>query len=193
MLGLKLPTDPRWAALVGTDIGAILSDHAWCEQKAASNAISMIVRYPEEMDLVQELTRIAQEEITHFGMVVDRIKERGYVLEPERKDHYVNQLLTFVRKDGSKEDRLIDRLLFSAMIEARSCERFKLLSERLEDEDLRSFYRDLMVSEAGHYTTFIGFARRFGSAEAVNTRWQLFLHFEAELIAQCGRTPTMHG
>ena len=193
MLGLKLPTDPRWAALVGTDIGAILSDHAWCEQKAASNAISMIVRYPEEMDLVQELTRIAQEEITHFGMVVDRIKERGYVLEPERKDHYVNQLLTFVRKDGSKEDRLIDRLLFSAMIEARSCERFKLLSERLEDEDLRSFYRDLMVSEAGHYTTFIGFARRFGSAEAVNTRWQLFLHFEAELIAQYGRTPTMHG
>lgn len=193
MLGLKLPTDPRWAALVETDIGAILSDHAWCEQKAASNAISMVVRYPEEMELVQELTRIAQEEITHFGMVVDRIKERGYALEPERKDHYVNQLLTFVRKDGSKEDRLIDRLLFSAMIEARSCERFKLLSERLEDEDLRSFYRDLMISEAGHYTTFIGFARRFGPTDVVNARWQCFLDFEAELIANYGRTPTMHG
>src|SRR6188768_245378 len=158
MLGLKLPTDPRWVDLVEQDLGAILSDHAWCEQKAASNAISMIVRYPEQLALVQELTRIAQEEITHFGMVVERIKERGLTLEPERKDHYVNELLTFVRKDGSREDRLVDRLLFSAMIEARSCERFKMLSERVGDERLRAFYRELMISEAGHYTTFIGFA-----------------------------------
>ena len=193
MLGLKLPTDPRWAELVDQDLGAILSDHAWCEQKAASNAISMIVRYPENIGLVQELTRIAQEEITHFGMVVDRINERGLVLEPERKDHYVNQLLTFVRKDGSKEDRLVDRLLFSAMIEARSCERFKMLSERISDENLRSFYRELMISEAGHYTTFIGFARESGAGIDVDARWQEFLAFEAELITNYGRTPTMHG
>ena len=193
MLGLKLPTDPRWAELVDQDLGAILSDHAWCEQKAASNAISMIVRYPEQLALVQELTRIAQEEITHFGMVVDRIKERCLALEPERKDHYVNQLLTFVRKDGSREERLVDRLLFSAMIEARSCERFKMLSERISDEGLRAFYRDLMVSEAGHYTTFIGFARASGDNIDVDARWQEFLAFEAELITNYGRTPTMHG
>lgn len=193
MLGLKLPTDPRWAALVDQDLGAILSDHAWCEQKAASNAISMIVRYPEQIALVQELTRIAQEEITHFGMVVERIKERGLSLEPERKDHYVNQLLTFVRKDGSKAERLVDRLLFSAMIEARSCERFKMLSERISDEDLRSFYRELMISEAGHYTTFIGFARGCGEGIDVDARWQEFLAFEADLITNYGRTPTMHG
>ena len=193
MLGLKLATDPRWVELVEQDLGAILSDHAWCEQKAASNAISMIVRYPENLVLVQELTRIAQEEITHFGMVVDRIKERGLTLEPERKDHYVNQLLTFVRKDGSKEDRLVDRLLFSAMIEARSCERFKMLSERIGDEELRGFYRELMISEAGHYTTFIGFARQVGEGIDVDARWQEFLSFEADLIANYGRTPTMHG
>jgi tRNA-(ms[2]io[6]A)-hydroxylase len=193
MLGLRLPTDPRWAELVDQDLGVILSDHAWCEQKAASNAISMIVRYPENIHLVEELTRIAQEEITHFGMVVERIKERGLPLEPERKDHYVNQLLTFVRKDGSKAERLVDRLLFSAMIEARSCERFKMLSERISDEDLRAFYRDLMISEAGHYTTFIGFARASGEGIDVDARWQEFLAFEAELITNYGRTPTMHG
>jgi tRNA-(ms[2]io[6]A)-hydroxylase len=193
MLGLKLPTDPRWARLVDEDIGAILSDHAWCEQKAASNAISMIVRYPEHMDLVQELTRIAQEEITHFGMVVERIGERGLTLEPERKDNYVNELLTFVRKDGSREERLVDRLLFSAMIEARSCERFKMLSERVSDPALRSFYRELMESEAGHYTTFIGFARQFGQGVNVDARWQYFLDFEATIMAHYSTKPTMHG
>jgi tRNA-(ms[2]io[6]A)-hydroxylase len=193
MLGLKLPTDPYWAELVDKDLGAILSDHAWCEQKAASNAISLVVRYPEHLELVEGLTRIAQEEITHFGMVVERIKARGLVLEPERKDHYVNELLTIVRKDGTREERLVDRLLFSAMIEARSCERFKLLSERVSDEDLRTFYRELMISEAGHYTTFIGFARRHGRGVDVDARWQEFLAFEAGLITRYGRKPTMHG
>ena len=193
MLGLKLPTDPRWVKLVEEDLGAILCDHAWCEQKAASNAISMIVRYPEHIDLVQELTRIAQEEITHFGMVVDRIRQRNLTLEPERKDHYVNQLLTFVQKDGSREGRLVDRLLFSAMIEARSCERFKMLSERLKDEELCGFYRSLMISEAGHYTTFISFARKYGAGIDVDARWLEFLGFEAQLIANYGLAPTMHG
>ncbi len=193
MLGLKLPTDPRWVELVDKDISAILSDHAWCEQKAASNAISLIVRHPDLLELVEELTRIAQEEIAHFGMVVERIKARGLELEPERKDHYVNELLTFVRKEGTRAQRLVDRLLFSAMIEARSCERFKMLSERVADEDLRTFYRELMISEAGHYTTFITYARKFGGDVDVDARWQEFLSFEAELIASYGRKPTMHG
>lgn len=193
MLGLQLPTDPRWAALVRQDISELLTDHAWCEQKAASNAISMIVRYPEHNELVQALTRIAQEELEHFGQVVDRIHARGWQLGPERKDSYVNELAQFLRKDGSREERLVDRLLFSAMIEARSCERFKLLTEEIEDEELRAFYRELMISEAGHYTTFIGFARRFGGKVDVDKRWKDFLAYEAEVVTRYGTTPTMHG
>lgn len=193
MLGLKLPTDPRWVQLVEQDIREVLTDHAWCEQKAASNAISIVVRYPEHTAMVQQLTAIAQEELAHFGQVVERIVERGWVLGPERKDHYVNQLLTFVRKDGTRTERLVDRLLFSAMIEARSCERFKLLSERVTDADLRTFYRDLMISEAGHYTTFIGLAREHGEGVDVDGRWKAFLAFEAELVAGYGKQATIHG
>ena len=193
MLGLQLPTDPRWAELVHQDLPELLTDHAWCEQKAASNAISMIVRYPELGGLVTELTRIAQEELDHFGQVVAKIHARGWQLGPERKDHYVNELMQFVRKDGSREERLVDRLLFSAMIEARSCERFKLLTEECTDPELRDFYRDLMVSEAGHYTTFIGLARLFGGQVDVDARWADFLAFEAEVVARYGKAPTMHG
>lgn len=193
MLGLKLPTDPRWVKLVDQDIREVLVDHAWCEQKAASNAISLMVRYPEYTEMVQQLTAIAQEELTHFGQVVEKIVARGWTLGPERKDHYVNQLLTFVRKDGGREERFVDRLLFSAMIEARSCERFKLLSERVEDADLRTFYRELMISEAGHYTTFIGLARKHGGAVDVDRRWQEFLAFEAELVAGYGKQASIHG
>lgn len=193
MLGLQLPTDPRWTELVHQDLPALLTDHAWCEQKAASNAISMIVRHPELSELVSELTRIAQEELDHFGQVVQRIHARGWVLGPERKDDYVNELMQFVRKDGSREERLVDRLLFSAMIEARSCERFKVLTEEAADPELREFYRELMVSEAGHYTTFIGFARRYGDRVDVDTRWKAFLAYEAEVVARYGKAPTMHG
>ena len=193
MLGLQLPTDPRWAELVERDIREVLIDHAWCEQKAASNAISLIVRYPEFTDMVESLIPLAQEELAHFGQVVQRIKDRGWTLGPERKDHYVNRLLEFVRKDGDREERLVDRLLFSAMIEARSCERFKLLSERVQDEDLRTFYRDLMISEAGHYTTFIGFARSHAPGVDVDRRWKEFLAFEAALVADFGKAPAIHG
>lgn len=193
MLGLQLPTDRRWAELVRQDLPELLTDHAWCEQKAASNAISMIVRHPELSELVKELTRIAQEELDHFGQVVAHIHSRGWILGPERKDDYVNELMGFVRKDGSKEERLVDRLLFSAMIEARSCERFKLLTEECADPELRAFYAELMASEAGHYATFIGFARRYGGRVDVDRRWKEFLAFEAELIARYGKAPTMHG
>ncbi|MCC6840782.1 MAG: tRNA-(ms[2]io[6]A)-hydroxylase [Flavobacteriales bacterium] len=193
MLHLQLPTDPRWAALAKEDLRTLLIDHAWCEHKAASNAMSIIVRNPGLTDLVQELTRIAEEEMSHFGMVVQRIRERGWALGPERKDSYVNELLDFVRKDGSPEERLVDRLLFSAMIEARSCERFKMLSGSAEDLELREFYRDLMESEAGHYATFIGLARKYGGRQDVDARWQAFLAFEAGVVARYGTRPEMHG
>ena len=193
MLGLRLPTDPRWVALVESNISEILTDHAWCEQKAASNAISTIVRFPEHLDLVAELTRIAQEEIEHFGMVVDRIKERGFALGPERKDDYVGELLQFIKRKCSREEQLVDRLLFAAMIEARSCERFRMLSERVKDKPLAEFYRELMISEAGHYTTFIGFARKYGGNVDVEARWQAFLDYEAEVIQNYSKKETMHG
>ena len=193
MLGLRLPTDPRWVELVESNISEILTDHAWCEQKAASNAISTIVRFPEHLDLVAELTRIAQEEIEHFGMVVDRIKERGFELGPERKDDYVGELLQFIKRKCSREEQLVDRLLFAAMIEARSCERFRMLSERVKDKPLAEFYRELMISEAGHYTTFIGFARKYGQGVDVEARWQAFLDYEAGIMERYGKKETMHG
>ena len=194
MLGLKLETDPYWADLALRNIAEVLTDHAYCEQKAASNAISLIVNFPCHSELVQEMTKIAGEELSHFGMVHEKLLERGHTLGFERKDNYVNELYRFMRKGHRKEIVLIDRLLFAAMIEARSCERFKILSEKLQDPDLKKFYHELMISEAGHYTTFIGFARKYGEGvEDVNARWQQWLEYEAGVIKNYGRSETIHG
>lgn len=193
MLGLKLPTDPRWVKLVESNISEILTDHAWCEQKAATNAITIIVRWPEHTEMVDALGKLVIEEMEHFNMVHQKIKERGFKLGPERKDNYVNDLAKYINKGGSRTQHLIDRLLFAAMIEARSCERFKLLSEKVNDADLREFYRELMISEAGHYTTFIGFARQYAEGIDVEKRWQDFLAYEAEIIANYGKSETIHG
>ena len=193
MLGLKLPTDPRWVKLVESNISEILTDHAWCEQKAASNAITMIVKFSEYQDLVDDLGKLVIEEMQHFNQVHEKIKERGYTLGFERKDHYVNELMTFIHKGGSRLYQMVDRLLFSAMIEARSCERFKLLAEKIDDEDLRKFYHDLMISEANHYTLFIGYARKYGRGIDVEKRWQEWLEFEASVIQKYGKNQTVHG
>lgn len=194
MLGLKLETDPRWVNIVEQNIAEILTDHAFCEQKAASNAINLVVNYPEHTGLVDAMLALAKEELTHFEMVHQKIKERGLVLGRERKDQYANDLYTFMRKGYSRGIVLIDRLLFAAMIEARSCERFKILSEEIADADLKSFYRELMISEATHYTTFIGFARQYGEGiEDVNARWQQWLDYEASVIKNYGKKETMHG
>ena len=193
MLGLKLSTDPRWVNIVETNISEILTDHAWCEQKAATNAITIIANNSEHEDLVTDLLALAKEELEHFQMVHEIIKNRGYELGPERKDSYVNELYKFMTVGGSKQQRLVDRLLFSAMIEARSCERFKLLSERISDPELSKFYYDLMVSEAGHYTTFLGFARKYGGNIDVNKRWNEWLAYEADVIQNYGKEETIHG
>ena len=193
MLGLKLSTDPRWVNIVESNIQEILTDHAWCEQKAATNALSMVVNNPNYTDLVTALIEIAREELEHFQMVHNLIKSRGLVLGVERKDHYVNELFKFMNKGGSRLQSLVDRLLFSAMIEARSCERFRVLSENIKDEVLAKFYRDLMISEAGHYTTFIGFARKYGEGIDVDNRWKQWLEFEASIIANYGKDTTIHG
>lgn len=193
MLGLKLLTDPRWANIAEGNIEEILTDHAWCEQKAATNAITIITQNSEYEDLVTTMSEIAIEEIQHFQMVHNIIKERGYTLGRERKDDYVNQLFKFMKKDGSRNDAFIDRLLFAAMIEARSCERFRLLSENIKDQELAKFYRELMVSEAGHYTTFLKFAKKYTERVDVDKRWKEWLEFEGELIQQYGKKETVHG
>jgi tRNA 2-(methylsulfanyl)-N6-isopentenyladenosine37 hydroxylase len=194
MLGLKLPTDPRWVNLVEKNIEEILTDHAYCEQKAATNAISIIVSFPEHSELVDEMLALAKEELTHFEMVHNKLKERGLILGRERKDHYVGEIYKFMRKGW--DDRnivLVERLLFSALIEARSCERFKLLSENINDPDLANFYRELMISEANHYTMFLGFARKLAKNIDVDKRWQEFLTYESEVIKKYGVSETMHG
>lgn len=193
MLGLKLPTDPRWANIAEGNLAEILTDHAWCEQKAASNAITLIVNNPEKEALVHELSAIAIEEMQHFQMVINLIRERGYVLGPERKDDYVNKLMKFSRKGSGRHAAFIDRLLFAAMIEARSCERFRVLSRSLRDKQLAEFYHELMVSEAGHYTTFLNFARQYRGEIDVDWRWTEWLEFEGELIASYGKTEHIHG
>lgn len=193
MLGLRLPTDPRWVNVVSKNLEEILTDHAYCEQKAASNAISCIVKYPEYPDLVEEMVRICREEMEHFGMVHQELLKRGLQLGRERKDEYVHDLSQFIMKGGSRAEQFVDRMLFAAMIEARSCERFRLLSEQIEDEDLRKFYRTLMESEAEHYTTFLGFARKYGKGIDVENRWQAFLNYEGELMQKYGKRETMHG
>lgn len=193
MLGLKLPTDPRWVNIVEKNIEEILTDHAFCEQKAATNAITIVVQYPEYTDLVDAMLELAKEELTHFQQVHQKIKERGFVLGRERKDAYVNELASFMRKGYRRNIVLVDKLLFGAMIEARSCERFKVLSENINDEDLKIFYRELMISEANHYTLFIGFARKYSGGEEVDKRWQEFLEYEAGVIANYGNSDTVHG
>ena len=193
MLGLKLPTDPRWVNIVEKNIGEILTDHAWCEQKAASNAISLIVKYPQHAELVRAMVEISREEMEHFGMVQQKILERGLELGRERPDPYVHDLIAYIRRGGKPEEVLVDRLLFAAMIEARSCERFRLLSQEINDEDLRQFYHELMVSEANHYTTFISFARTLGRDVDVDTRWEEFLEYEGKIIKNYGTKETIHG
>lgn len=193
MLGLKLPTDPRWVNIVEKNIEDILTDHAFCEQKATSTAISLIVSFPEYSDLVQEMTALVKEEISHFKMVHDKILERGWTLGRDRRDDYVLQLITFFPKGGSRTTQLVHRLLYAALIEARSCERFRLLSEELQDKELAEFYRNLMVSEANHYTMFLGFARQYGDKKDVDTKWQQLLEFEAEIMKGLSKKETIHG
>ncbi|WP_199140794.1 tRNA-(ms[2]io[6]A)-hydroxylase [Pedobacter sp. ASV12] len=193
MLGLKLLTDPRWANIAESNLEEILTDHAWCEQKAATNAITLIANNSEHQELVDALTAIAIEEMQHFQQVVEIIKQRGYTLGRERKDDYVGKLLKFSKKDGSRNMAFIDRLLFAAMIEARSCERFRVLSQNIKDEELAKFYHDLMVSEAGHYTTFLNFARQYSTDVDVDKRWKEWLVFEGELIQSFGNKEAIHG
>lgn len=192
---LQLPTDPRWVNIVESNIEEILTDHAWCEQKAATNAITIVTINSEYPDLVTDMLALAKEELEHFELVHNIIKKRGLKLGRERKDEYVGELVQYMKQSntGSRVSGFVERMLFSAMIEARSCERFKVLSQNIEDPELATFYRELMESEAAHYTTFIGYARKYGDGIDVEKRWREWLEFEASVIVKYGKKQTVHG
>ena len=182
ILGLKLVTDPRWVDLAAISLEEILTDHAWCEQKAATSCITLISKYSDKVKLVSELAPIVTEEWGHFRQVLTEMQKRNLNLGPQRKDVYVNKLIEFQKKGGSPEERFLDHLLTMALIEARSCERFKRLSEGLEDEYMRAFYRRFMESEAGHYTLFINLADTYLPKEKVRKRWKEWIDYETGLM-----------
>ena len=182
VLGLALPTDPRWVNMAEMDLEEILTDHAYCEQKAAISCISLIQQYPEREKMVRELAPIVTEEWGHFRQVLAEMDSRNLKLGAQRKDQYVNALLKFQNKGGSRDDRLVEKLLVCALIEARSCERFRLLSLYISDDDLKKFYHSFMVSEAGHYKLFIELAQTYGEEEKVMKRWKEYLAYEAEML-----------
>ncbi|MEM0939486.1 MAG: tRNA-(ms[2]io[6]A)-hydroxylase [Bacteroidota bacterium] len=192
-LGLELPTDPRWANIAEKNIEDILVDHAYCEQKAASSCISLIIQFPEKEKLVKVLTPVVAEEWGHFEMVIQHLNRRGYGLGKQRKDEYVAQLASILKKGGSREEQLLEKLLRNALIEARSCERFKLLWKNICDEELQKFYYDLMISEAGHYHNFIDLAKEYVHPQKVEIRWKEFLKLEAEIMKKLQmRADRMH-
>jgi tRNA-(ms[2]io[6]A)-hydroxylase len=194
ILKLQLPTDPLWVKnVVESNIEKLLTDHAFCEQKAASNAITLIVQNPNLSDMVQEMSLLVQEEMDHFKRVHDIILARGFVLGRERKDNYVNELRKFIIIGGGRTEQLVDRLLFSAMIEARSCERFKVLSENINDAELSDFYHELMISEATHYSMFIRLAKKYAGGIDVDKRWKQYLAYEAQVVKNYGKAETIHG
>lgn len=182
MLNLKLPTDPRWVNLAEKNLNDILTDHAYCEQKAATSCISLIVVYPDLKPIVENLTPIVAEEWSHFSMVLKEIFKRNFVLGYPRKDQYVNELLKFQNKSNNREEVLVEKLLTNALIEARSCERFRLLSLELEDDYLRQFYHSFMVSEAGHYRLFMDLAKIYKDKSYVNNRWNEYLEYEKTIL-----------
>jgi len=182
MLGLKLPTDPRWVNLAEKSLEEILTDHAYCEQKAATSCITLIQGYPDKEEMVRELAPIVTEEWGHFRLVLQEMEKRNLKLGKQRKDEYVNRLLDFQLKGGSREERLLEKLLVCALIEARSAERFRLLSLYIAEDKLKDFYHKFMVSEAGHYRLFLDLARLYFDENRVRTRWQQYLDFEATIM-----------
>ena len=189
VLGLELPTDPRWSGIAKKNIHEILIDHAYCEQKAASSCISLIIQYPEKEKLVTVLTPVVAEEWNHFERVLTELRKRRLWLGPHRKDDYVEALQKIIRKGGSREQQLVEKLLLNALIEARSCERFRLLWMEINDQSLSQFYHELMISEAGHYKTFLSLAKEFADPKKVESRWREFLSEESEII----KTLTLRG
>lgn len=193
VLGLVLPTDPRWVDIAEKNIREILVDHAYCEQKAASSCISLIIQYPDKDELVETLSPVVTEEWDHFRRVLEKLHARGWSLGPQRKDEYVERVQGLLQRGGSRQQQLTERLLLNALIEARSCERFRLLSKDIQDKDLSAFYHELMVSEAGHYKSFLQLAKKYDDPEKVDRRWREIIAGEAGILKDLSvRDDRMH-
>lgn len=193
MLGLQFETATSWAEIAKNDLRQILTDHAFAEQKAAANATSIIINYSEETELVQKMALIAIEEMEHFKMVHDLMVKRGMTLGQGQKNEYAIHLQKYFPKTKDRLESLIQRLLVAALIEARSCERFKVFANNMEDEELSKFYLDLMASEANHYTTFLNFARNYQDRKIVDKKWKDLLAYEADFMRNRGKIAKVHG
>lgn len=191
MLHLLQPTPRSWAQAAADDVDSLLADHAHCELKAAQSALSLVARFgAEHALLVEPLSALAREETQHFRMVFERIQARDGDVGTPSRDEYVRALQAAARQDA--EQPLLDRLLVCALIEARSCERFKVLSEELPDGELAGFYRGLMASEARHFTLFAGLAERIFGAPA-RVRLTTLAQREAAVARHLPLGPTVHG
>ena len=182
MLKLQLATNPQWATLANQNIGDILIDHAYCEQKAASSCISLIVNFPDKAQLVETLTPIVAEEWSHFAMVLEMLKKRNIPLARKRKDEYVILLEKIMTPGGDRENHLMECLLIHALVEARSCERFKILAEQINDDELKEFYKNLLVAEVRHYQMFIDLAKFYSNSDIVDAKFNEFVTKEAKII-----------
>ena len=205
MLCLKVPTDAAWAAAAMRDVDAVLVDHAHCEMKAASNALSLATRHPSDAELVTALTDLAREEIEHFQRVFAMLVERRITLGPPPVDTYAAELRKAAKAlplEGAGAGRLVDRLLVGALIEARSCERFKLLGDATADDPARegehALWTELLAAEARHYRTFVDLAER-AAGGPVDARLDRLAAAEAEIVqtlaqkAGEGSRATIHG
>jgi tRNA-(ms[2]io[6]A)-hydroxylase len=193
-LPLKSATSPNWARDVLREPLALLNDHAHLEKKAAANALELLNRWPEPNppeNWITAMTAIARDEVEHLAVVCRLLARRGGRLTKQHSNPYASALRQLVRK-GEGRDELVDRLIVSALIEARSCERFKLLAEFSQDAELAKLYRGLWASEHGHYRMFLQLAERVDSRESVERRWDQMLDAEARIIQSQEVGPRMH-
>lgn len=190
MLNLQSTTSSRWLKQVDDDLEAILIDHAHCEKKAAATAMNFIMNYGRYVDLCREMADIVVEELDHFRQVIDLLERRGTRFRPQQAGSYGRKLQELVRKGDP--GRAIDRLLVAGLIEARSCERFSVLAEHVQDAELTAFYRSLFESEARHHSTYVRMARLFGREQAIVDRLRELAAAEAEIIAVGDPLPRMH-
>jgi tRNA-(ms[2]io[6]A)-hydroxylase len=190
MLSLAAPTQPSWTARALAGLDELLVDHAHCEKKAAGMAVSLIFRYAQRFFLLEPLSRLAREELAHFEEVLRLLEVRGIPFRSLRASPYAGRLRRCLR--GTEPGRLVDVLLCSALIEARSCERFKLLAEAVADTELAGFYRGLLVAEARHHQIYVELALQAAPAPAVRARLRELAAREAEILASVPPRARMH-
>lgn len=190
MLNLKSATLPEWLPSVRSHLDELLIDHAHCEKKAAGTAMNLIFAYVDRVELVRELTAIVNEELEHFAQVLDLLERRGIRFRRLKPSDYGRRLNDLVRKQ--EPYKAVDRLLVAALIEARSCERFAILRDEINDPELADFYGSLFESEARHHATYVRFAREFADEDVVRDRLEALAAAEAEIVSTLGPLPRMH-